>query len=601
MATCRNQTKCGRCWGNGHIGARCKKLQNHLTKPVRSLPQPKTYPPNASEPSFDELLEGGLPLIPRPLPQERPAKTYCYINRDEHHHQEIVRLENAVVLYAPDIEVDLTIDQVAEYAAMSGLVDLKDVSIGILNGSRYLIHLPHDIQPSRFISAIPDKVWELGFSFSQWSQAKTTICIPKYKALLDLVGVPVHLSNENDISKAVSSFGVYLGTLEQCTVGDLAYWTVAVAVTEIENIPYEIDFVYGGQAKPVEIRSKGWLPSPLYKLEELPRTSPAVSRQPEPEEALSETEEGSPRGETISLSRKILVDLCRGRDLASLPPEVREVLLGEEEEVPHEGNMATTTRDAIDDPSQNVLHAAQVTDTGAVEKQIEVLLGPKDVNDVADQIHKEVTPSTHIIKELAPQQISKVSEIQPNTSQGTRTRVLGDKKGGEPSQRASRARKQKQIRTVPSLTRGRSTGATIPHRRNNVMPPGGHVLRLSNTLKRKPRVMQRESSTVPRPKMDRSSTRPKDKGKEKADLSLNPEGFFEVRVDFQHCANLAEACGIRVDQISDLLKEDNQDRSTMPIQQQLLQLTEEISETDQGDRISDFDPLSDDELSSGSV
>lgn len=175
------------------------------------------------------------------------------------------------MLYAPDIEVDLTIDKVAEYLAMTDLVGIQDVSVGILTRYLYVIHLPPHIQPVRFIKAMIDKVWELCYFFSQWSPASDArLCIPKYKALLDLVGVPMHLSKEEDISKVITSFGVYLGTLEQSTAGDLVYWTVAVAVTELENIPFEIEFVYGGLETPVEVRSKGWIPTPLYKQEELP-------------------------------------------------------------------------------------------------------------------------------------------------------------------------------------------------------------------------------------------------------------------------------------------------------------------------------------------
>lgn len=228
VASCRNPTKCGRCWRDGHIGGRCKQPLNHTAQPFKPSPQPVTE----QEPTFDELLEGNLPYNPRPLPHDRPAKTHCYINRDEDHQREVAKLSNAVVLYAPDIEFDLCIDKVAEYAAMTKLVGVKDVSVGILTRSRYLIHLPKEVQLAKFIKALPDEVWELGFSFSQWSPASDTrVNIPKFKVLLDLVGIPAHLSKEEDISKAISAFGVYLGTVEQCTAGDLACWTVAIAVT----------------------------------------------------------------------------------------------------------------------------------------------------------------------------------------------------------------------------------------------------------------------------------------------------------------------------------------------------------------------------------
>lgn len=112
--------------------------------------------------------------------------------------------------------------------------------------------------------------------------------------------------------------------------------------------------------------------------------------------------------------------------------------------------------------------------------------------------------------------------------------------------------------------------------------------------------MNGECSTRPQPN---TKGPPKKRGRprktqlkeiEKAHLEFNPEGFFEVRVDQQHCANIAEACGLRIEQINDLLRDDNFSRSTLPIQQELLNL----EDSDQGEHISDFDPLTEDELSS---
>lgn len=85
VTSCRSVTKCGKCWGNGHIGARCKKALNPTANPYQPKPAQCLPPTYAFQPSFDELLEGNLPIEPRPLPRDRPTKTYCFITRDEVH------------------------------------------------------------------------------------------------------------------------------------------------------------------------------------------------------------------------------------------------------------------------------------------------------------------------------------------------------------------------------------------------------------------------------------------------------------------------------------------------------------------------------------
>lgn len=135
-------------------------------------------------------------------------------------------------------------------------------------------------------------------------------------------------------------------------------------------------------------------------------------------------------------------------------------------------------------------------------------------------------------------------------------------------------------------------------------PGGNQTMRPSVPLSRKP-VTQGDPSKRPRPKSvevqrlkKQATKRPKAKEVERAQLDFDPEGFIEVRVDLQHCQNIAEACGIPVQQLNSILQVDNSERVS---QQQMNQIGEEIErEADQEDRVSDFDPDSDDDLSSGS-
>lgn len=147
-AQCRNLRKCGRCWEDGHIGPRCPSIL--ISNPPRKPQQEKmaTQPVNNKEPSFDDLLTGPYPYTPKPMPQERPEKSYCYIERDAQHDKEIARLQRAVVLYAPEIEVDLTIEEVAACAVKIGIVRQEDISVAVLTRSRYLISLPENLPPT---------------------------------------------------------------------------------------------------------------------------------------------------------------------------------------------------------------------------------------------------------------------------------------------------------------------------------------------------------------------------------------------------------------------------------------------------------------------
>lgn len=81
----------------------------------------------------------------------------------------MARLQRAVVLYAHEIEFNLTIDEVVEIVVKTGLLTVQEVSVAVLPRSRYLISLPTNLSTTTFIEAIPDEVWRMGYTFSQWS------------------------------------------------------------------------------------------------------------------------------------------------------------------------------------------------------------------------------------------------------------------------------------------------------------------------------------------------------------------------------------------------------------------------------------------------
>lgn len=258
------------------------------------------------------------PLVRKPMPEGRPVEVDCYVERDAQYYDEIAKLEGTVIMYKPDLEVDLEVEEVAKYAEKTGLVSAKAVSVGILTRSRYAILLPHGLAAETFIKAVPREVWEEGFSFTQWSLLDDAVVDnPQYKVLIDLIGIPPDLYREREVIRAVSSFGMFLGTVPQSTPGDIAVWTVAVATSDLAKVPHRVTYRVGGLKRVVEVVPRNWIHSPLFNREEIPRPQPKI-RPPQPE-----------ADEMVPLPRSVLRELCMGRAVDTLPAAMREVLRGD--------------------------------------------------------------------------------------------------------------------------------------------------------------------------------------------------------------------------------------------------------------------------------
>lgn len=74
------------------------------------------------EPSFADLLEN--PIVSKPMLEDRPQKSLVFVERDEQYFQELTKLEDAVlIMYNPDLEIDLTIEQ---YVCMAYILPMAD-------------------------------------------------------------------------------------------------------------------------------------------------------------------------------------------------------------------------------------------------------------------------------------------------------------------------------------------------------------------------------------------------------------------------------------------------------------------------------------------
>lgn len=87
----------------------------------------------------------------------------------------------------------------------------------------------------------------------------------------------------------------------------------------------------------------------------------------------------------------------------------------------------------------------------------------------------------------------------------------------------------------------------------------------------------------------------KEKLSEKASITLNPEGFYEVQVQYDHIAELASACGFKNNDLEDILAMDNEQRRIQAKKDtDGPTITEEVPELD----MTRFDPDPEDELTS---
>lgn len=163
-ADCRNPLCCGKCWKSGHTGTRCSQPRLNPDAPAY-IPAHKHSKSPRGEPGFADLLSEPFPRA-KAMPEGRPDHTTYYVTREEPHFQEMDRLTNAVVMVWKGDDLTFEPETVANYAVRTGIVKKDEISIAILKGGRYLIHLPTGLAPDTFIRATPQISGILGFPLS---------------------------------------------------------------------------------------------------------------------------------------------------------------------------------------------------------------------------------------------------------------------------------------------------------------------------------------------------------------------------------------------------------------------------------------------------
>lgn len=192
-----------------------------------------------------------MPLVPI-MPEGRPKKIVTFHERTPEYFDEVDKLQRAVILNRDNARLILEVHQVVAMAVGTGLVRENEVRVTSLTPERFLIHLPKGLAIETFISKTPTALWDEDFVFQQWSQSEnTTVCMPRFKVILDLVGIPPHLTNEIEAIKVVSKFGLFLGTIAPEHQTDLSAWRVAMATDDLLRIPLTIGMVSGGLEHPM--------------------------------------------------------------------------------------------------------------------------------------------------------------------------------------------------------------------------------------------------------------------------------------------------------------------------------------------------------------
>ncbi|KAF3331481.1 Major cell-surface adhesin PAc [Carex littledalei] len=314
-AVCRNPRKCGKCWRDGHIGNTCNAQGlNPAATPF------KPTVPRQHEPQFDELLAGTFPTNAT-IPENRPNNMVVFVERDEQYYSELTKLERAVVFHSTEVEVSC--EEVATYATRTNLVKEEELQVSALARARHLIILPIGLTPETFIKAIPEYLWNMGYSFEPWCPVgDAPVRVPAFKALLHIIDLPPLLWREDVVRSAVAKFGLYLGSVAPQDPNDISYWAVAVGTDDLERIPKSISLVAGGIEYVAPVVIVTWQRGLIYDKSELPKPAPKVQRPATPSTSSAVEGEGSGYDEDIiPITRRWLEELTRDIDPSYIPAE----------------------------------------------------------------------------------------------------------------------------------------------------------------------------------------------------------------------------------------------------------------------------------------
>lgn len=161
--------------------------------------------------------------------------------------------------------------------------------------------------------------------------------MPRFKVLVELVDFPVQMWRENEVKKAVSTMGLYLGTIPPLKDTDLSCWRLALATDDLYKVAKTVGIVIGGMEHMVQVRPITWEAGAVYKPEDFPVEPTRYTRPPSPRPVSGEASDcdtNSASDDTSELdavhcSKRALQEICLSITPELIPPEIMSVILGE--------------------------------------------------------------------------------------------------------------------------------------------------------------------------------------------------------------------------------------------------------------------------------
>lgn len=517
---------------------------------------------------------------------------------------------------------DLTFEpeSIANYAVRTGLVKKDEISVAVLGGGRYLIHLPTGLAPDTFIRATPSDLWDFGLTFEPWSPLRgAEVKVPHFKVLLNLVGFPIEIWKEEEVRKAVSSFGIFLATIPPEDPADFSQWTAVIATEDLAQVPSKIKVRLGGLDKVVPITVVTWSHAPIYKAAEMPQEPPIYTA---PTRDTSDDSSGDEchmdADEMIPVSRRVIQEICRGIDPEALPWQFRELLAAGKEAAAANLKQAVV-QNATDNPQavattfqiegrqtdiSAVPEAQEGSTSGIPDKTVahtEPMRHPSiEIGVMRDFVSSEV-PTTRKTQETSHPKSDPQARAAPTHKQTTQRAPKEKEKMPRLNTQSTRANFRAQIPkriatrvshlTQPRNPQPRQKGiATRDPKNPTAQPPiilmrrkDQHVstalprargeqqaqeARKPNKLKRKADIQSRAQIPEPTKTIRGDTSRPgPSRPRNKEGSSLNPEGFFEVHVQYDRCVDLAYTLGLKPGDVLQTIEEDNAARREVFAQQ----------------------------------
>lgn len=184
--------------------------------------------------------------------------------------------------------------------------------------------------------------------------------IPSFRLLISLGDMPMHKCKEPAVRRAVSSIGTYLGSVAPQNPADFREWMAVVATDNLMRVPENVTIFYGGMEYTVPVKVLKIMPGLIYKASDLPDRPPVYTIPDGSSSSGNSSEEDvqPQRDDEVFVSKKVLQEICQGRDIANIPEELQPYIAMSEPASPETMVVATQTATPnapVEDPTHQIL------------------------------------------------------------------------------------------------------------------------------------------------------------------------------------------------------------------------------------------------------